>query len=289
MIKLNFSLILCSIFIANQAYNADLVIFSCDRPLQLYAFLESLYNQVSHLDQVHVIVRSTHSDYKKGYEEVFKLYPQLVVKEQTGPHDFKSTLLQSLHELSSEYILFAVDDIVVTDSIDLDYCIRMMQSFDAYGFYLRLGKNCTLGYPNPHIIPLPQFVYDAEGLCLWQFSQGSCDWAYPHTVDMTIYKKDDVLSDFTTLEYMAPNTLESSWAWQSGYKMDRFGLCFEHSCMVNIPMNRVQNEICNHHMGIVPRELLDIFYQGKKIDIQHFHKIDNSNSHMDAWPVFVAR
>ncbi len=268
---------------------ADLVIFSCDRPLQLYALLESVERYVTHLGQMHIIVRSTNVDYKQAYKEVFQAFPHAIIKEQFGPHDFKQITLQSLNELPHKYILFAVDDIIITDTIDLDYCIKTMQRFDAYGFYLRMGKNCTLGYPQPHRVSLPIFKFDNEGLCVWHFNEGSCDWGYPHTVDMTLYKKEDILHDLRTLEYSAPNTLEGHWAGTSRAIMHRLGVCFEHSRMINIPMNRVQNEVHNYNMGISPEKLLQIFNEGKKIDILKFYKIDNNNSHMDAWPAFVQR
>lgn len=273
-----------------KAHNkVDLIIFSCDRPLQLYAFLESVDRYVTHLGQVHVIVRSSDPGYKQAYSEVFKTFADVVVKEQYGPHDFKMITLQSLDELPHEHILFAVDDIIITDKIDLDYCIDVMQRFDAYGFYLRMGKNCTAGYPPPHEVSLPPFICDAEGLCVWRLNTGVCDWGYPHTVDLTIYKKSDILPDFRTLEYFAPNTLEGHWAGTSSVIMHRLGVCFDHSHMVNIPMNRVQNEVQNYNMGISPNELLQIFNEGKKINIEQFYRIDNRNSHMDAWPSFIER
>lgn len=268
---------------------ADLVIYSCDRPLQLYALLESIERYVTHLGQVHVIVRSTRVDYKKAYKKVFVAFPNLIIKEQFGSHDFKKVTLQSLAELPHEYILFAVDDIIITGPIDLDYCVKTMQRFNAYGFYLRLGKNCTFGYPKPHPVLLPTFEFDTEGLCAWRFNKGTCDWGYPHTVDMTLYKKKDILYDLKTLKYSAPNTLEGHWAGASGNIMHKLGICFEHSRIVNIPMNRVQNEVHNYNMGISPEKLLQIFNEGKKIDIKQFYKIDNKNSHMDAWPNFIQR
>ena len=290
MKKFLLCMLACVIFFSVETYNkVDLIIFSCDRPLQLYALLESVERYVFHLGQVHVIVRSTDVLYKQAYEEVFQTFPSVLVKEQFGPHDFKTITLQSMHELREEHILFAVDDIILTDEVDLDYCVKMMKMFDAYGFYLRMGKNCTLGYPHPHSVALPPFVYDADNLLAWRLNTGSCDWGYPHTVDMTVYKKCDIIEDLQNLVYYAPNTLEAYWAGTSGKIMHRLGVSFNHSHMVNIPMNRVQNEVQNYNMGIDPLELLYIFNKGNKIDIAPFCRVNNGNAHMDAWPVFIPR
>ena len=43
--------------------NADLVIFSYNRPLQLYALLESITNYVTGLDKIMVIYRSSDARY----------------------------------------------------------------------------------------------------------------------------------------------------------------------------------------------------------------------------------
>ena len=47
---------------------ADLVIFSYDRPLQLYAFLESVQRYVTGLSKISVICRMSDGQYRQGYE-----------------------------------------------------------------------------------------------------------------------------------------------------------------------------------------------------------------------------
>ena len=115
------------------------------------------------------------------------------------------------------------------------------------------------------------------------------DWGYPHTLDMTVYKKNDILYDLEQLTYYAPNTMEFYWSGCVKNIVHRLGICFDHSHSVNIPMNRVQNEMPNYNMGIDPLNLLDMFNQGKKVDISAFYRCNNRNAHMDAMPVFIDR
>lgn len=268
---------------------ADLVIFSYDRPLQLYALLESVEQYTTNLGEVQIILRCSDDRFRKAYQEVFDTFSFVHVNEHQNRDDFKAVFLRVVSQAPHEYIFFAVDDIIVTGYIDLDYCIREMQKFDAYGFYLRMGKNCTKGYPEPYDISLPRFIYDKDDICAWSFNAGFYDWAYPHTVDMAVYKKSDIINDLVNTSYHNPNTLEGHWAGQSYRIASKVGVCYNHSHMVNIPMNSVQEEAENYNMAISTIELLHIFNEGKKIDINQFYQINNGNSHMNAWPAFVQR
>ncbi|HEY5235531.1 MAG TPA: hypothetical protein VIJ14_05090, partial [Rhabdochlamydiaceae bacterium] len=71
--------------------NADLVIFSFDRPLQLYAFLESTKKYVKGLGEVFVIYRSSDEHFKEGYDKVQRRFKDVKFLPQ-GKHpakDFK--------------------------------------------------------------------------------------------------------------------------------------------------------------------------------------------------------
>ena len=57
--------------------NADLVVFSFDRPLQLYAFLESAEKFVKGLGQISVIYRCSGDQFQQGYDKVQKCFKQV--------------------------------------------------------------------------------------------------------------------------------------------------------------------------------------------------------------------
>src|SRR5207248_451809 len=100
--------------------------------------------------------------------------------------DFKEKTLKAVFESPNPYILFAVDDIVVKDHVNLTTCIKELEKTGGYGFFLHLGKNLrhcyTLNQPQalPPLIPIQSTIH------AWQFKQGSYDWAYPNSLDMTI-------------------------------------------------------------------------------------------------------
>ena len=128
-----------------------------------------------------------------------------------------------------------------------------------------------------------------DGL-LWKFHTGTGCWGYPNTVDMTIYRKDDIAHDLCSLPYISPNTLEGHWASRARRVMGRYGLCYPVSKIVNLPLNRVQNQCENRHMNFMtPQELLNLFMNGKKIDISTLWHIDNKSAHTEYEPTFILR
>jgi len=60
--------------------------------------------------------------------------------------------------------------------------------------------------------------------------------------------------------------------------------------MVNLPLNRVQNDFHNAHMDFMSsQEMLNIFNDGKKIDTRPLHQINNLDAHMEYEPTFIER
>ena len=94
-----------------KAEKADLIIFSFDRPLQLYALLESAERYMQNIGETHVLYRSSNERYDAAYNEVFQRFSQVIsIKQSANPHaDFKPLVLKSCFETPHEYVLFAVE------------------------------------------------------------------------------------------------------------------------------------------------------------------------------------
>jgi hypothetical protein len=287
--------LLCTFFYASLgAQKADLIIFSFDRPLQLYALLESTERYIKNLGDIQVIYRSSNERYTRAYQEVFHTFPSVISVKQ-GDHpkaDFKPNLLQSFMRGSHAYIIFAVDDIVVCDSIDLAQCIDALEKSGSYGFYLRLGKNITYNYMLNKKQPLPPLAEWGKDMYTWTFAGSALqDWAYPNTVDMTLYRKKDIKDDLQAMDYETPNRLEFVW-WRDRKKvMQKKGICFEHSKIVNLPLNKVQKDFTFNRdaESLSPEELLDLFERGFKMDIAPLRNVRNISAHMAYAPTFIIR
>lgn len=272
--------------------NADMLIFSYNRPLQLYALLESVHKYMTGIADLRVIYRADNDAYASGYAELQTTFPAVTfIKQGANPRaDFKPLTLQALDAMSSPYIIFAVDDIVVKDYVDLAACGDMLQRTGAYGFYLRLGLHTDYCYALSGMQGIPQHVPIAPDMYAWQFSASAGDWNYPNTVDMTLFRKAEVMPELRRLSFSTPNSLEGNWAGMAGSIMQRLGLFFGTSKIVNLPFNLVQNDFHNRNMAYMTcEEFLKKFQEGFKIDISPLFQIKNRSAHMDYVPTFVVR
>ncbi len=267
----------------------DMLVFSYDRPLQLYALLESIRQYMSGLSKLSIIYRASDERYAKAYEELQMAFPSINwLKQSSNPHkDFKPLVLQALKDFSSPYVLFAVDDIVVKDFVDLSSCIDAMEKTNAYGFYLRLGAHVKHCYMIDQPQAIPPHLSLGDKMFAWDFSSAQHDWAFAHTLDMTIYRKADVEAAFRRLNYKHPNRLEQSWAQNQPKRA--IGLCFEQSKIVNLPLNMVNLSDCRQSHFMTTEELLVKWNEGMKMSIDPLFRVENVSPHIDYTPEFVRR
>lgn len=269
----------------------DLIVFSYNRPMQLYALLESVDKYMIGLGEVSIIYRASDSAYATAYEVVKTKFKQVrYFKQGAKPKtDFKPLVLKAWQSQQA-YLMFATDDIVVKGPIDLYECVKALKLTDAYGFYLRLGKNITRSYfSSTDFTAIPTYKTVIPGINLYKFSESlGLDWRYPNTVDMTIYPKAKIRDFFVNKEYDSPNQCEGRWATYADMNLQ--GLFFDSSKIVNIPINVVNENGVNPNMGSYSvAELLKLFNNQKKIDISDFCEINNQAPHMDHQVKFIQR
>ena len=145
-----------------------------------------------------MIYRTSNPLYEQGYHKVFDAFPHVQFVKQ-GPNpgvDFKPLTINATFKSPNEYVIFAVDDIIVTDYVDVSECIAMLERTHAYGFYLRMAPHLIQSYLPQHKQPVPSFIQITDTILSWEFSEGHIDWAYPHTVDMTLYRKNHIRKTF---------------------------------------------------------------------------------------------
>ncbi|MBS0652631.1 MAG: glycosyltransferase family 2 protein [Verrucomicrobia bacterium] len=268
---------------------ADFIIFSYDRPLQLYALLESIEKYCIGIDQVTVIYRSSGEEYDAGYDQVYADFPNVnMVRQTAAPHkDFQPNVMRALRSGDSEYFIFAVDDIVITDTIDARQGISALQKTGAYGFFYRLGKEIDYDYMLDMSIKQPGFMQVDEDVYAWIFKQQQGYWGYPTSTDVVLYKKETVLRQFEKITFSNPNQLEGEWLKVASPR--RVGLCHEASRMVNIPLNLVHNSSNRNMQSMSPKDLLEAFNDNLKMDIEPLDRYLHHSAHVDYEPTFVER
>jgi len=258
---------------------ADLIIFSYDQPLRLYAYIESLKLYVKGLEKIYVLYRARGQAFERSYQIVQKKFPDVVfVKQEHKRADalFKPLLLDILFKKSvSNYVLFGVDDTIVTDFINISECIFALELQKAFGFYLRLGKNIThVGTPTNVLTEVFPEIF------AWQFKGKKHAWRLASSIDMTIVHKNDIKKQFHGIRYNTPRQLEKVWNLQICPKS--YGLCFSHSKIVKIPSNGIQEDDVTH-------KFLGFFNQGLKIDIRPLFQVNNERPEINYIPTFIKR
>jgi len=272
------------------AEKTDIILYSYNRPMQLYALLESIDYYVKGVGQICVIYRADDAQYQQAYDTVIARFDDaFFMRQDNPPHDFKKLTLEAFCKTDNNYVLFGVDDDIVKDFVDLQECAALLEKYSAYGFYLRLGKNLSYCYAMAQDQKVPSFVMEEDGLCSWLFSHGECDWNYPNNLDMTVYRKKDLIGLLARLDYHSPNVLEYRLAVVAD--LQQIGLCYETTKIVNFPINIVQtftyNNCLNSHSI---QELLSLFMAGTKIDIHALYQLRNSAAHVhDHAITFVGR
>jgi hypothetical protein len=269
---------------------ADLIIFSYDRPLQLHALLSSIKTYMYNLGTTYLICRMSTPAYEKAYQEVLDLYPNVVLLKQGAQpkQDFKPLVLKAFNGSLAQYILFCTDDLIMKDYVDIHQCINALDTYSAYGLYLRLGTHITYSYNQEIKLTIPKLSQVETGIYSWQFSEGKSYWEYPNSLDMALFKKSAIEKDLMNLSYSSPNILESRWSRLAD--KNQKGLCFRTSKAFNIPMNLVQEDWYNKHENLFStQELLDMWNQGLMMDITSFHQIANTSAMMAYNPTFIPR
>jgi len=271
--------------------NVSIIVFSFDRPLQLYALLESVEKYLSNVADISVIYRTSNDIYSSAYQDVknrFKYYNFL--RQKIVPYNnFKELTIKSVNEIKSDYLMFAVDDIVVTDFVDLGLCEKTLKFTKAHSFYLRLGYNIIECYMQNIKTPVPINKLVQENIYIYKFKDSKGDWYYPNSLDMAIYNKTDVINEISKLNFNSPNKLEGEWSLKTN--LNKYGLFFKESKIVNIPLNLVNTDYRrNKNLNYFSTEdLLQKFQNGFKIDIKDLYKIQNKTTHIDFIPKFIKR
>ncbi|MFA6066250.1 MAG: hypothetical protein WC707_03640 [Candidatus Babeliaceae bacterium] len=268
----------------------QLLVYSYNRPLQLYAFLESASHYVKNINYCTVLYRAD-SNFAPAYDAVKKEFPQIAFIRQSPVNpkgDFKQLTMEILNNTPASFCLFAVDDIIVKDYVDCADCVRYLQKTGAYAFFLRLGLHLNYCYTMRRAQKIPSHKRVDSKVVTWKFNRAVCDWGYPNNVDMTLYRKQDVIKSLSRIAFSAPNNMEGQWAACS--VKNQWGLCYRDSKMVNIPLNVVQEGVPNYHMNLFSVEaLLQKFNEGLKINIHALYNIKNRSSHIDYYPEFIIR
>lgn len=278
------------------------IVFSKNRPLQLDAYLESLYRCLaSELIKTYILYKV--ELFEEEYALLFQKYPQCVVVKED---DFFSNFLSILSDVNTKYVLFGVDDVVYFDSVDFEVIEECFTKFDEdiFGFSLRFGEQSIRDSNDPigETVIAGQTVYRID----WR--QGRTPTTrYPFELCSTIYPTalvrrviDSVMNNNPVIKklfspssalvkafgtmisarsilksfgyFFNPNTLESwscRWCQNHSEQLPGF-LYFQNQCASAIQVNMVnvtQRKILDGSAEHTVEALSEYYRQGYRLDV----------------------
>lgn len=264
--------------------SADLVIFSKDRPIQLFAFIESVQRFVKNTGKIHVFFEASSVAFNSGYQQLKAVFPQMQFID--GKNDFKSKLTQLLfylNPMSNDHVLFAHDQLIIKDFIDLSDGVQILEQTKGYGLFyayhenLKYSKDFERYQPLPPQNPLRGLSSGIETPFAWQFSSGSDDWNTPCNFQFTLYSKEALKKLFTQIDYDSPTTLMENWGENS--PQNAVGLFYKTGKCARIAPLKSLSTIA----------LLDQFEDGLKIDITPYFQLSSPSQEITTTFSFIPR
>lgn len=258
--------------------NVSVLIFSKNRPMQLQALLESMFQNSDFDPGACSILFKADEEYFNSYMEVWNYWPELNFWPEW---DFKQQVEHFVFN-ARPTICFFTDDDVFKKHVNVSQCVTALaDDKDAIAFSLRLGKNLDYCYSVQKPQALPSFMLHKNNIISWNYKNKEWDWNYPLSVDGHLFRREDFVEILKQVNqgWYSPNTFEGLLSHLHPLLKKNIMYSFEESVVFNIPHNKVQKEINNIHSGGSEKDLLALWESGKKIDIATFQGIKNTAAH----------
>ncbi len=267
----------------------EFVVFSMDRALQLHGLLKSMKHYIRGDFSVQVLYRASTDAHQKSYDEVISLLGGEGFIAWYREVSFRDDLIKILNAGSSKTLCFLVDDIVFIRPTDLG---KLQWSRYSDGVLsLRLGRGINYCYTKGRAMNAPALnVMDgAADILKFEWADGEYDWVYPLSVDGHFFPRTEVMIAAEALNYTAPNSFEKALQIMTPLYSQRSGYCFEKPKLLNIPLNRVQNENNNISADVSPEYLLEKWNEGLMFDFMKFADVSTNSVHQECEVAFSKR
>ncbi|PUE31187.1 hypothetical protein B9Z35_09190 [Limnohabitans sp. Jir61] len=248
------------------------VVFSKDRALQLHALLNTYFICVKNPVPVFVIYAVSSDEHEKAYREVEEIFfnRSVTVTFVNESHNFRTSLLSVLDNVKVTSIFFLVDDIVFIRPFDLSIVANLDSRHTTLS--LRHSPNLRRSY-TANVSQLPPNFFQSEispDLLMFAWFERGCEWSDPWSVDGHILSTAEVRVLSRISKFKAPNSYEVALKTFNDLMTQRVGVCFRESKILNLPINRVQNEIQNLSGSVSALFLLEQWNNGMMIDTSVF-------------------
>lgn len=249
------------------------IVFSRNRPLQLYGYLTSLLQQVTDAECSVTVLAKVEQPYHVAYADLANEFPEAGFCYEA---DFAGQLPLLVND--AEYTCFGCDDVVFVAPIDeAPIAAELAEESPVLGVSLRLGLNVRRGMFGDRM-PRPQFETTMPMLT-WDITTSAGDWAYPWEVLGTVYRTDFVREMVAAINPGNPSQLEArgaQWSvWQKHTERRQLA-AFPSARLVVPTVNIVQSEYPGNgiigHRTLSPELLLECWNAGLRLDVERYRQ-----------------
>jgi hypothetical protein len=182
-----------------------------------------------------------------------------------------------MQKISDEsYLMFLVDDNIFYRPFDVS---RIAPFFGKRHLFISL--RCSRRYKDDI---QPKFL-KAEKYLEWRWTFHSTPrgkWNYPFSVDGNIYHQDFMRRLCKSLDFKAPNSLESvlhSTRWKLSVRWRNKALAPIEAVVFNNPLNKVQTEGETWHRGLSVEQLNEKYCEGLIINNRALYAANPDSAH----------
>lgn len=253
-------------------HHYDFLVFSKNRPIQLFCLLETMLRRTTGDYRIHVLFHAEGTRMQAAYQEL-QSDPLLTGIRFMKETDFSSQLIEIIGHLQGSRLLFFTDDSFISGDWSTDD-LSSIHPMEAV-FSLRHGKNLTYSFPYgaqqkvPALTPYNRASHTGLVSFEWQHQYLQSDWSYPLSVDGHMFLREELNMIVNNMKFSSPNTLEGAMQMLFPLFSVRKGICFEYSKLAHVHCNRVQHDFHNRFTGKHTVEsLLEHWESSMKIDIR---------------------
>jgi hypothetical protein len=271
--------------------------------MQLDALLRSYKLAVTGYARLEIIFSASSERYLAAYAEVEAAHgsDQMTFHSEAAYGAFRGALETVMSGVETKTMFFLVDDILFIRELDISV-FASLASINVIPS-MRLGRNITWSYmlgrsqrqPSLRKLDLKEDCdpfgeqQDSGNLWVWRWRNGQCDWAYPLSVDGNIFMTDVIRDLVRACDFSSPNTLEAGLQVFAAEAQFNWGVCFDQSRLVNLPINKVQVDYENRHGSTHQDLLLEKWVNGYYLDLPLASDLKITSVHTELDLVFIKR
>jgi len=205
-------------FIDTQDESVAIIIFSDDAPEQLLTVLDNLQTYIYPIDEIKVLYRSHNATNCARYKALKDLF--ITVDFIPAKSDFKKTVIDTLHNTHSNYLLLTDTSRLLQEPCDLKKCINILHQTKAHAFYLALSQDSDKNIP-------PMVPLDSHCVA-WQFKYAEFAFKQVFSTHLVLYAKDTIQK---RIERVTCSNVEQLMQQLNSMQFDyeNVGLCFKHA------------------------------------------------------------